>query len=92
LRGEIPEALETSFKYLDTIEQKVQIALDRGLPRSALARLDVEKCHKSRIPLNGMVEALHQNNLVHLYNELSGGKRVETRVSREETLDNQPSS
>lgn len=92
LRGEIQEALETSFKYLDTIERKVQAALDRGLPKSALNRLDIEKCYKSRIPLNGMVEALHQNNLAHLYNELAAGKRIETRVSREETLDNHPSS
>ena len=92
LRGEIPEALETSHKYLDTIEQKVQGMLKRGRPKSALSALDVEQCHKSRIPLNGMVEALHQNNLVHLYNELSAAKKIHTRVSREETLDNQPSS
>jgi glyoxylase-like metal-dependent hydrolase (beta-lactamase superfamily II) len=88
LRGEIPEALESSYKYLDTIEQKVQQAIDRGKPQSALAALDVEQCHKSRIPLNGMVEALHQNNLVHLYDELSGSKRLKTRVSKEEMLDN----
>jgi len=92
LRGEIPEALETSHQYLDTIEQKVRETLDRGLPQSALNELDVEQCHKSRIPLNGMVEALHQNNLAHLYIELSTGKRPKTRVSREETLDKQPSS
>jgi glyoxylase-like metal-dependent hydrolase (beta-lactamase superfamily II) len=92
LRGEIPEALETSFQYLDTIEQEVQKTIDNGLPQSTLHELDVEQCHKSRIPLNGMVEALHQNNLAHLYNELSTGKQPKTRVSREETLDNHPSS
>jgi cyclase len=91
LRGEIPEAIESSHKYLDTIEEHVQEVLDSGLPKSALDGLDVEQCHKSRIPLNGMVEALHQNNLTHLYNELSAGKRLKTRVSREETLDNPPS-
>jgi glyoxylase-like metal-dependent hydrolase (beta-lactamase superfamily II) len=89
LRGEIPEALETSLRYLDTIEQKVRDAVSNGQPQSTLTELDVEQCHKSRIPLNGMVEALHQNNLVHLYAELSSGKRLKTRVSREETLDNQ---
>jgi glyoxylase-like metal-dependent hydrolase (beta-lactamase superfamily II) len=83
LRGEIPEALETSHQYLDTIEQKVQEALENGQPKSVLRALDVEQCHKSRIPLNGMVEALHQNNLSHLYDELSAGKRLKTRVSRE---------
>jgi hypothetical protein len=92
LRGEIPEALETSHKYLDTIEEKVQEALDGGQPKSVLRALDVEQCHKSRIPLNGMVEALHQNNLSHLYDALSAGEQPETRVSREETLDKRPSS
>jgi glyoxylase-like metal-dependent hydrolase (beta-lactamase superfamily II) len=92
LRGEIPEALETSCQYLDTIEHKVKEALDSGQPRSVLSEVDVEQCHKSRIPLNGMVEALHQNNLAHLYDELSAGKRIQARVSREEALDNQPSS
>lgn len=92
LRGEIPEALETSHQYLDAIEQKVQGMLKRGRPKSALSALTVEQCHKSRIPLNGMVEALHQNNLAHLYNEFSTEKKVQTRVSREETLDTQPAS
>jgi glyoxylase-like metal-dependent hydrolase (beta-lactamase superfamily II) len=92
LRGEIPEAIGTSHQYLDTIEQQVQESIDRGLPKSTLGSLDVEQCHKSRIPLNGMVEALHQNNLAHLYDELSTGKKPKTRVSREETLDNHPSS
>ena len=83
---------ETSHHYLDTIEQRVRETLDNELPQSALGEVDVEQCHKSRIPLNGMVEALHQNNLAHLYTELSTGKRPKTRVSREETLDKQPSS
>jgi glyoxylase-like metal-dependent hydrolase (beta-lactamase superfamily II) len=92
LRGEIPEALKTSHLYLNTIEAEVQAAVDQGLPKSALRSLDVEQCHKSRIPLNGMVEALHQNNLSHLYDELAGEeRRSKDRVSREETLDNPPS-
>jgi cyclase len=91
LRGEIPEALKSSDLYLDTIEAKVQAAVDRGLPKSTLRSLDIERCHKSRIPLNGMVEALHQNNLAHLYDELAGGRRVKTPVSKEEPLDNPPS-
>jgi len=85
LRGEIPEAIETSYQYLDAIEDKVQAAIDDGLPKDSLREIDVEQCHKSRIPLNGMVEALHQNNLAHLYDELSTGKQLKTRVSREET-------
>jgi glyoxylase-like metal-dependent hydrolase (beta-lactamase superfamily II) len=92
LRGEIPEAIETSQLYLDTIEAKVQAAVKEGRPKSALRSLDVEQCHKSRIPLNGMVEALHQNNLAHLYDELTGARRIKGRVSKEEPLDNPPST
>ena len=91
LRGEIPEALETSYQYLDTIEQEVQEALDRGLPKSAL---NAARCRAvPQVPHSAQWHgrALHQNNLVHLYDELSAGKRLKTRVSREETLDNPPS-
>ena len=83
LRGEIPEAIETSFQYLDTIEREVQTRVERGLPKSSLRRLHVERCHKSRIPLNGLVEELHQANLAYLYDELSLGEQVAGRVTRE---------
>jgi glyoxylase-like metal-dependent hydrolase (beta-lactamase superfamily II) len=83
LRGEIPEAIETSFQYLDTIEHEVQACIDDGRPKSSLRSLDVERCHKSRIPLNGLVEELHQANLAYLYDELTLGERIPTRVTRE---------
>jgi glyoxylase-like metal-dependent hydrolase (beta-lactamase superfamily II) len=70
LRGEISEAIETSIQYLDTIEQEVQRRIDRGIPKSNLRRLSIERCHKSRIPLNGLAEELHQANLSHLYDLL----------------------
>jgi cyclase len=82
LRGEIPEVIETSFQYLDTIEREVQARVDRGRPASSLRRLNVERCHKSRIPLNGLVEELHQANLAYLYQEFTTGK-ANTPVSRE---------
>jgi glyoxylase-like metal-dependent hydrolase (beta-lactamase superfamily II) len=83
LRGEIPEAIETSLQYLDTIEREVQACIDRGQPKNSLRSLNVERCHKSRIPLNGLVEELHQSNLVYLYDELSLGERIPSRVTRE---------
>jgi glyoxylase-like metal-dependent hydrolase (beta-lactamase superfamily II) len=75
LRGEIPEAIETSIQYLDTIEQEVQRRVDRGIPKSNLRRLSIERCHKSRIPLNGLAEELHQANLSHLYDLLQAEKK-----------------
>jgi len=75
LRGEIPEAIETSIQYLDTIEQEVQRRVDRGIPKSNLRRLSIERCHKSRIPLDGLAEELHQANLSHLYDLLQTEKK-----------------
>lgn len=70
LRGEIPEAIETSIQYLDTIEREVKRRIERGIPKRNLRRLNIERCHKSRIPLNGLAEELHQANLSHLYDVL----------------------
>ena len=70
LRGEIPESIETSIQYLDTIEREVKRRIERGIPKRNLRRLNIERCHKSRIPLNGLAEELHQANLSHLYDVL----------------------
>ncbi len=67
LRGEIPEAIDTSIQYLDAIEREVRRRVERGIPKRNLRRLGIERCHKSRIPLNGLAEELHQANLSHLY-------------------------
>ena len=68
LRGEITETIDTSLKYLDAIERKVRMRVNKGMPPSSLDRIHIESCHKSRIPLNGMTEQLHQANLEYLYN------------------------
>jgi len=71
LRGEITETIETSLRYLDAIERQVRLRIEKGMPKSSLGQVHVESCHKSRIPLNGMTERLHQANLVYLYDLLS---------------------
>jgi cyclase len=74
LRGEITEAIETSNMYLDTIYEKVSQVIARGQSKSVLRNLDIERCHKSRIPLNGLVEELHQANLIYLYDSIVAGQ------------------
>jgi cyclase len=80
LRGEIPDAIDTSIQYLDTIEQQIEHHLAKGMPRSSLASLDIESCHKSRIPLNGLTEELHQANLAYLYDLLSTDQETRAGV------------
>jgi hypothetical protein len=45
------------------VEQHVQ----SGAPVETLLKISIEQCGRSRIPLNGMVQRLHQANLFHLY-------------------------
>ncbi|OQY22898.1 MAG: hypothetical protein B6I34_05285 [Anaerolineaceae bacterium 4572_32.1] len=74
LRGEIPEAIETSVQYLQVIQEKVRAIVENGEPKKMLQHIGIEECGKSRIPLNGLVQQLHQSNLVHLYDKFSASK------------------
>ncbi len=67
LRGEIEEVLETSIFYLETIYEKVKEAVEAGASPESVAEIDIEECGKSRIPLNGLVQQLHEANLLYLY-------------------------
>jgi glyoxylase-like metal-dependent hydrolase (beta-lactamase superfamily II) len=79
LRGEIPEAIETSFQYLDAIEEQVWSRASQGMPQDTLAEVTIESCHKSRIPLNGLAEELHQANMAYLYDLLSTDAQTASR-------------
>lgn len=70
LRGEAEELLHANIAYLDTIVERVQRAVERGEPPSELRRIDIESCGLSRIPLDGLVSRLHQDNLITLYKRL----------------------
>jgi glyoxylase-like metal-dependent hydrolase (beta-lactamase superfamily II) len=70
LRGEVQSKIEDDLAYLHTIRNKVERVITQGLGREALAKIDIESCGKSRIPLNGLVQQLHHSNLETLYSEL----------------------
>lgn len=74
LRGETKETLRSSIAYLETIYRKVRQKVESGAPRDELRRIDIESCGKSRIPLDGMVQDLHQANLEAIYNQLISGE------------------
>lgn len=71
LRGEIPGALESSIRYLDALEEKVAKLVEQGKAIDSLDKLTIDKCGKSRIPLNGLVQDLHKANALSLFEELS---------------------
>jgi glyoxylase-like metal-dependent hydrolase (beta-lactamase superfamily II) len=70
LRGEIDETVNANVAYLKAIDKKVRAVVEKGLPRSDLANIEVESCGRSRIPLGGLVQRLHQANLEYLYDEM----------------------
>jgi len=67
LRGEIAETVDSSVRYLDAIQNRVNKALAAKKPRSAIKEISIESCGKSRIALNGLVQQLHLANLFSLY-------------------------
>ena len=80
LRGEVEETLKTSIFYLETIYKKVKEAVEAGAPPESVAEIDIEKCGKSRIPLNGLVQQLHQANLLYLYTMMTAQVREGARM------------
>jgi glyoxylase-like metal-dependent hydrolase (beta-lactamase superfamily II) len=70
LRGEIESIIQDDLRYLRTIHNAVGEIVASGKPESALEKLDIEKCGKSRIPLNGLVSDLHLANLRKLYTDM----------------------
>jgi len=80
LRGEVGEALETSIFYLETIYEKVKEVVEAGAPPETIAEIDIEQCGKSRIPLNGLVQQLHEANLLYLYDLMTAQVRKGARM------------
>ncbi len=76
LRGEINETLDSSVRYLETIQGKVAKAVAAKKPREAMREISIESCGKSRIPLNGLVQQLHAANLLALYDRMAGGDKL----------------
>jgi cyclase len=73
LRGEINETIDSSVRYLETIQTKVAKAIAADKPREAMREISIESCGKSRIPLNGLVQQLHTANLLSLYDRSVSG-------------------
>lgn len=66
LRGEIEEKIQSDIDYLLKMRQAVDKALTSPAPDEALAAIDIERCGKSRILLNGAAQQLHRQNVTTL--------------------------
>lgn len=81
LRGEIEETLDANINYLRIIDRLVRERIARGVPRAGMLDITVEECGLSRIPLGGLVQKLHQANLLTLYDAYRSEMRAR-RVSQ----------
>lgn len=67
LVGEVNQAIDTSLRYLDTIEEQVNEAIESRDGREALRTHSIESTGLSRLPLHGQVQHIHVANLLSLY-------------------------
>jgi cyclase len=77
LRGELAIEIDSSLQYLRCVNERVQRLVQKGASESALQGIDIESCGKSRVPLDGLVQYLHQENLLAVYSQLKGEAQPE---------------
>jgi cyclase len=77
LRGEVENLIRSDLAYLAKIEKEVRKIIHKGKAPTALEKVTIESCGKSRIPLNGFVSDLHQANLLRLYEHLTTSENGE---------------
>jgi len=69
LRGEVTGIIKSSLSYLDKLESQVDKVIKSSKGEKGLAKISIESCGLSRIPLNGLVQEIHQANLLYLYSQ-----------------------
>jgi glyoxylase-like metal-dependent hydrolase (beta-lactamase superfamily II) len=82
LRGELALEIESSLRYLQCIQERVLELVQKGAPESAVLNIDIESCGKSRVPLDGLVQYLHRENVLALYDQLKGKIKPRKQASR----------
>jgi glyoxylase-like metal-dependent hydrolase (beta-lactamase superfamily II) len=70
LRGEIKDNMKRATNYLDNVRAKVQKIIDSNGSRDEAKAITIEQCGMQRVLLNGMVVALHQANVLALYDRM----------------------
>ena len=79
LRGEVTSSIDISVQYLDEIQQLVERLMAEGATKHDLLQYDIEQFDRSRIPLGGMVQQFHTNNLLFLWEKARSTQRKQRR-------------
>jgi glyoxylase-like metal-dependent hydrolase (beta-lactamase superfamily II) len=70
LRGEIKDNMKRATNYIDNVRAKVQKVIDANGTRAEAKAITIEQCGMQRVLLNGMVVALHQANVLALFDRM----------------------
>jgi glyoxylase-like metal-dependent hydrolase (beta-lactamase superfamily II) len=70
LKGEIKEALEQRMQYLRQVKKFVSDAVASGASLDEIRRSQIESFGGSRLDLDGLTQALHEDNVAYLYEQL----------------------
>ena len=79
LRGEVTSSIDVSMRYLTEIQELVANLMAEGNTKHDLVEHDIEEFDRSRIPLGGLVQQFHTNNLLYLW-EKARQKQKEQRA------------
>lgn len=79
LRGEVTSSIDAAARYLTDIQNLVKRLMAEGATKHDLAEYDIEQFEHSRIPLGGLVQQFHLNNLHFLWEKA----RAEQRQQRQ---------
>lgn len=80
LRGEVASSIDANVQYLNDIQKLVDDLMDEGATKHELLQHDIEQFNRSRIPLGGLVQQFHNNNLLHLWDK-ARAQRKQMRVA-----------
>jgi len=82
LRGEVSSSIDASVKYLNDIQVLVDNLIAEGATKHDLLEYDVERFDRSRIPLGGLVQQFHSNNLLYLWEKARAEQRKRRQAAR----------
>lgn len=82
LRGEVTSSIDVSVKYLDDIQKLVYRLMAEGATKHDLLQNDIEQFERSRIPLGGLVQQFHANNLLYLWEHARAEQRKQRQATR----------
>jgi hypothetical protein len=82
LRGEVTSSIDASIKYIDDIQRLVDELIADNATKHDLLQHDIEEYDRSRIPLGGLVQQFHSQNLLYLWEKARQRQRAERAAAK----------